>query len=195
MRAKPVVSVVFFLSSYAPLAPIIIFKDYDLGAGRLKHPTGVWIVSALALLSIVVLFLAMRSVSHGIDVRVQSVSHKSGELVNYTIPYMISFFAFDLGNWNDIFAFVFFLSLMYVLTLRTQNIFINPLLALWGWSLYDVTFLDVRTERQGTFLARVELHSADIAVVQRVARFFYIVTSTKEAHHETQPALRRVESS
>jgi hypothetical protein len=180
MQTRRLVSVVFFLSSYAPLAPIIIFKDVDLHTRTFRHPHAVEIVAALAVLSIAVLLMAMHAVVEGAEVCVQSVNNQSGELVNYTIPYMISFFAFDLGNWNDIFAFLFFLALMYVLTLRTQNVLINPVLALFGWSLYEVTFMDVKTERQGTFLARVELHKGQEAVVQRIARFFYIVTGTKE---------------
>lgn len=178
MEARGFTSAIFFLSSYAPLAPIIIFKDLNLTTWRFAHPRGVAVVFLLALLSVIFLFLVMNKVRQGVDVKVLSVSSKSGELVNYTIPYMISFFAFDLGDWNAIFAFLFFLLLMYVLTLRTQNIFINPVLALAGWSLYDVAFRDGTAERQGAFLARHELHRDDTAVIQRVARFFYIVTAT-----------------
>jgi hypothetical protein len=178
MNPRRWTSVVFFLSSYAPLAPIIIFKDYDRRYHRIAHPIGVAIVAAIAVISVILLFLAMRSIREGVVVDVRSVSNKSGELVNYTIPYMISFFGFDLGDGNAVFAFVFFLLLMYVLTVRTQNVFINPMLALRGWSLYDVTFADGKIDRQGTFLTREELRPGHSATIQRVARFFYIVTST-----------------
>jgi hypothetical protein len=178
MNPRGWTSIVFFLSSYAPLAPIIIFKDYDRQAHHFAHRVSVEIVAAIAVLSIILLFLAMRSIRAGVVVGVHSVSNKSGELVNYTIPYMISFFGFDLGDANAVFAFVFFLLLMYILTVRTQNVFINPMLALRGWCLYDVTFADGKIDRQGTFLTRDELRPGHSATIQRVARFFYIVTST-----------------
>lgn len=177
MKTRPLASAIFFLSSYAPLAAIIAVKDFDFAAGRLKHPYGVLVVVALAVLSAGVLYAAVRQIRAGVEVTVRSVSNKSGELVNYTIPYMISFFAFDLGNWNEVVAFLAFLALMYVLTVRTQNIFINPLLAILGYSLYDVAFRDGDVDRQGALLAREELHAGDRAVLQRVARFFYIVTA------------------
>jgi hypothetical protein len=177
MKLRVWTSLVFFLSSYAPLAPIIIFKDYDLKTHTFRNPTAVVIVASIAVVAGALLFVAMGRIRHGVLVRVNAVSNKSGELVNYTIPYMISFFGFDLSDANAIFAFLFFLGLMYVLTVRTQNIFINPLLAVCGWALYEVTYGPAAAERQATFLSRTEFRIGDDVLIQRVARFFYVVTA------------------
>jgi hypothetical protein len=177
MKVRVWTSIIFFLSSYAPLAPIILFKDYDFTKHAFRNPTAVAIVVSIALAASGLLFVAMRQIRQGVLVTVRNVSNKSGELVNYTIPYMISFFGFDLSDANAIFAFMFFLALMYVLTVRTQNIFINPLLALRGWALYDVTYQQGTGDHQATFLAKTEFRVGDDILVQRVARFFYVVTA------------------
>lgn len=177
MKVRRWTSITFFLSSYAPLAPIILFRDYNFRDHAFRNPTAVTIVACIAALASIFLFIAMRQIRHGVQVNVRAVANKSGELVNYTIPYMISFFGFELSDANAIFAFLFFLALMYVLTVQTQNIFINPLLAVRGWALYDVTYRTTAGEHQATFLARSEFRVGDDVLIQRVARFFYVVTA------------------
>jgi len=178
MRLRKWASLVFFLSSYAPLAVIILLKDLDT-SWRPKHVAILVVVCTIAIVSVALLWLGMRSIRQGSGVTVRSIATKSGELVNYTIPYMISFFGFDLGDRYAVTAFLFFLALMYWLTVCTHNVFINPVLALMGWSLYEVTFEENGGEHQATFLAKQEFRKGDVVLVQYVARFFYVVTDVK----------------
>lgn len=89
---------------------------------------------------------------------------------------MISFFGFDLGDLRASSAFGIFMILMFILTIRTQNIFINPLLALIGYGLYDVEYMAENQCRHATFLSKHEFFNGDSCLVRDVSRFLYVVT-------------------
>lgn len=179
MKLRLWAALAIFISSYSPLAVILLIKDLDEKTFIPQHPWVAGSLLAVALISVPVVLIAASSVKHGNSVTVVRVSNQSGELVNYSIPYMISFFEFSLGEWKALISFGLFLALMFVLTVRTQNIFINPILALVGYGLYDVEFTSAGVTQQATFLARRSLFAGDIARVRQLSRFLYLVTSPR----------------
>lgn len=179
MKPRTWAAVVMFVSSYSPLALILAIKDYDAKARSLQNPRTCVGILLLSAASVLLLWLAMQSIRLGCPVTIKRISNRSGELVNYTIPYMISFFGFSLGNWQDLVSFAVFMVLMCFLTIRTQSIFINPLLALMGYGLYDIEFDENGRSKQGIFLCRDELRIGDECLVQRLTPFQYCVTEIK----------------
>ena len=73
-------------------------------------------------------------------VKILSVNNRSIDLINYTIPYILSFFSFDLSRWDDIISLSVFLLIMLVLTITSKSIFLNPILAFAGYGLYDIEY-------------------------------------------------------
>jgi hypothetical protein len=67
---------------------------------------------------------------------------------------MISFFVMDLGDTKLLLSFGFFMFIMYWLTLKTHNIFINPILACMGYNLYDVKYEKDGKEYEDFFLVK-----------------------------------------
>lgn len=169
-------AVVIFVSSYSPLGIILFIKDFAPASFKLRHPISSSIILSVAVLSAFILLLTMRNIRHGDLIKIERISNQSGQLVNYTIPYMISFFGFDIGDLRASLSFFVFMALMFILTIRTQNIFINPLLALLGYGLYDVEYRKGDQTWHATFLSKNDFFKGDYCLVRDVSRFLYVVT-------------------
>lgn len=168
-----------YVSSYFPLALIFIIKDLDEATFRPIHPAAEAVVAGVALLACTIVLIVAHKVDSGVSVRITKVSNKSGDMFTYTIPYMISFFNFNLGDWKTLLSLLVFMSLMFVLAYRTQNIFINPVLALAGYGLYDCQFKDGDREVQGMLVSKHEFQLGDMCIVERLSNFLYFVSSVK----------------
>ena len=67
---------------------------------------------------------------------------------------MISFFVMDLEDTSLLLSFGFFMVVMFWLTLKTHNIFVNPILASLGYNLYDVKYKRNEKEYEDFFLIK-----------------------------------------
>ncbi|MCW0218422.1 MAG: hypothetical protein OJI67_08890, partial [Prosthecobacter sp.] len=59
-----------------------------------------------------------------------------------------------LGNMNMLISFLFFMGIMYWMTVKTHNIFVNPILACLGYNLYDVKYEKGGIECEDFFLVK-----------------------------------------
>jgi hypothetical protein len=171
-------SIVVFISAYSPLSIIFLIQDFDLAQRELEHPVLVLSILGIFAISCALMYFSVRcpKVSSP-PVKVVSVSNRSGELINYSIPYMISFFVLDLGNINLLLSFGFFMIIMYLLTLKTHNIFVNPVLACIGYNLYDVRYEKDGREHEDFFLVRGErLLKNERCRVLEISQQLYLVT-------------------
>jgi len=184
MKLRFAAALLLFLSAYFPLALIFIIKDLDEQTWLPSHPVTAAAVAVVALLSCVAVLVAARRIHGGLPVRVTRVANKSGDMFTYTIPYMISFYNFNLGDWKTLLSLFVFMTLMFALAYRTQNVFVNPVMALAGYGLYDCQFVDGARENQGLLLARHEFHGGDTCVVQKLSGFLYFVTDVRP-HEES----------
>lgn len=171
------VSLAIFISAYSPLVLIFIIKDIDPSIIQLQHPIVSCALLILALFSVLIVLFTTRTIRQGDLIVVRKVSNKSGELVNYSIPYMISFFNFNLGDWRAVASLFLFMSILFLLAYKSQNVFINPILALAGFGLYDITFSDSGKERQGLALSNKELKIGGAYLVQKLSTYLYFVTA------------------
>lgn len=90
---------------------------------------------------------------------------------------MISFFVMDLGSINLILSFGFFMLIMFELTLKTHNIFINPILAAMGYNLYDVKYQKNGNEFENFFLVKGErLKESETCRIFEVSEQLFLVT-------------------
>jgi len=157
MKLRILSSIFIFISAYFPLTIIFAIQDIDLITYKFAHPLIVWSLLGFALISCIIVALSVGLLKVSTPpVKVNFVSNRSGELVNYSIPYMISFFVMDLGKIKLLLSFGFFMFIMYWLTLKTHNIFINPILALLGYNLYDVKYEKNGKEYEDFFLIKGE---------------------------------------
>src|SRR6266496_1262567 len=125
MKPRIVISFIIFLSAYAPLALLFALRDFDSDARWFHHPRFVLCVVITASLSLLCLWLAISTVKGQFSITVNRVALRSNDLIDYTIPYLVSFFGVDFGKWQDVGALGMFIMLLFLLSVTTQSIFIN----------------------------------------------------------------------
>jgi hypothetical protein len=128
---------ILFLCSYAPLTLIICVLQY-----------GVWPLWTLALLAGVVgigsmlgtLFYLwwMRRGNSVFEKRVERFDGHDSDVMAYIATYIIPFVTFPLGALKQIIALVFFLLVLLLIYVRSNMIYVNPVLSLFGYHLYEV---------------------------------------------------------
>lgn len=177
MKPRILISFIIFLSAYAPLSLLFAVRDFDSKARWFHHPRFVVGVLSTAVVSLLLLLFAMARLKGQFPITVNRVALRSNDLINYAIPYLISFFGVDFGKWQDVAALGMFLLLLFVLSYKTQSIFINPALALFGYGLYEVDFTEGTKQKSGVFLAKGDLIPSSTYKMQRLSRFLYIARS------------------
>ncbi|MCY1636391.1 hypothetical protein [Marinifilum sp. D737] len=141
LNTRIIASIFLFLSAYSPLWGIFLIQDLDFETWKLSHPALVWTGICISIFSCVIILFAVRQPKISVPpVKVLYASNRSSDLLNYSIPYMVSFFALDLDSINSLLSFAFFMLILYLLTLKTHNIFLNPTLALFGYNLYNISY-------------------------------------------------------
>lgn len=178
-RLRFVPALLVFISGYFPLAIILVIKDTSTCCfgPYFQHPAVAWSVILVTLIAVTVVLLAPTTFKHGSPVTISKMTYKSGDMFTYTVPYMIAFYKFDLGDWNMILCFAVFMILMFSLAYRTQNLLINPVLALAGYHLWDCQFTEGKNEFSALLLSKHEFQKGDECVVERITHFLYFVVS------------------
>jgi hypothetical protein len=180
MKPGLLLSFIIFLSSYAPLSLLFAVRDFETKVKWFSHPLFVYISLGLAVTSIIGLTLTMRAVRGQFQFTANAVSLRSNDLVNYSIPYLIAFFAVDFGKWQDVAALALFMGLLFLLTMKTQSLFINPILALQGWGLFEVEFEESKIIKKGIFLSKYEINKGKHYKMDKLSQFLYVVTEIVE---------------
>jgi hypothetical protein len=174
------VSVIIFFSAYSPLALIFVIKDFNFTANKLEHPHVSFLILGFALLSVLFLWIVIRTIKKGFYITIEEAENRSNELLNYALPYVVSFLEIDLGKPQDAISFCFFMLLLCFLSIKTKIIFLNPVLALFGHRLYDVKFKENNIHKKGNFLSKQELFIGRSYKIRRLSDFLYIVTELIE---------------
>lgn len=180
MKLRILSSILIFISAYSPLSIIFLIQDYNIQTKKLEHPGLLWTIIGISVLSCVMVWAAVYFIkgSHP-PITIKKVSNRSGELINYSIPYMISFFVMDLGDTKLLFSFLFFMIIMFVITMKTHNIFLNPILACMGYNLYDVRYERDGKEYEDFFLIKTKgqrLMDGERCRIVELSEQLYIVT-------------------
>lgn len=178
MRPRILTSILLFVSAYSPLFIILAAKDFDFNAFTLKHPWPFSVLILLSLLSVLLLFVAFRKMPQGSKlIKVHSVRDRSVDIINYTIPYMISFFGVDLDKPGDVIAVIVFLAILLLLTVTSRSVFLNPILALAGYQLFDIDYSFDSRRHSTVVLSKIEVHKGRSYRILALTRFLYLVTS------------------
>lgn len=179
MKLRVTTSIILFLSSYTPLLLILIVKDFDFINIEFKNPIFITIFFITIILSIFLLRVVLMHIkkrNSNMPIKINHVSDRSQDLINYTVPYIISFYGFDLSKWSDNISLGIFIVLMCVLTIRSKMIFINPLLAVVGYGMYDIEYTYNETKYTTTVLTKLDLKEKETYQLRNVTKFLYLIT-------------------
>lgn len=181
MKPRMITAVLLFISAYSPLFLILAVKDFDFDTSfRFRHPYPMYILIGFSLLSILLLFITVATMRRGNLIgEIVTVKNRSVDLINYTIPYMLSFFGINLANAQDVISISIFLFILLILTITSKSVFMNPLLAIVGYGLYDLEYRRDGKIYSTVILSKHELHTGERFYMRSLTRFLYIVVESE----------------
>jgi len=151
------VAAIIFIGSYLPLAVILLAQDFDythVDSGfcyrfwientdcnlPLKHP---WIslsLVGLAAVCFVASLIILSTARPKRSVTISSAKYVPAELMNYTLPYVVSFMGVGYQDTGKFVGVLVFLVWIFWITHRSGQIILNPVLIALGWRLYEVAY-------------------------------------------------------
>ena len=139
------VEVIIFLSAYYPLFLILFIRDINektvgLDIGHLSWGLHVswWALILFLISSAATLCVGplMRSLlvyqEGGTPIKVESVLQVRGDMLNYTLPFLIGLFAFDYQTIQSILSLIVFLIFIFSFVHKEQISLLNPMFLLMG---------------------------------------------------------------
>lgn len=147
------VELLIFLSSYYPLFLILFIKDINketigipIGLVEWEQNVSFLAITMISISSCATLLTGyiMRALfysAEGTDIiTLTEVNAVRGDMINYTLPFLIGLFAFDYKTWQSILSLIVFLAFMFALTRNERIILLNPMFLLLGIRLYDIKY-------------------------------------------------------
>ena len=170
-----------YLASYLPLSIILLAQDIDfasLGNGPcrwadllacncvspLQHPA--WSVSlvALCVVCFAVSVWTLHQLPAKLPITVVESKHIPADLINYVVPYVLSFITISFDDNSKLLGFGIFLGWIFWITYKSGQIAMNPVLAVLGWKLFEVKYSHLNSPDvlTGRVLSRVILHPSQV---------------------------------
>lgn len=133
---------ILFGSSYTPFFLILLLREatWDAGSLRLRLPWFALFLAVMILVSNGVLLFLMRRIPADVNPdcsgEVERVTSKSGESLSYIATYLIPFLEFEVPK--DLLSLLVLMSVVGILYVSSDLIYINPMLAMFGYRVYEV---------------------------------------------------------
>src|ERR1019366_7288527 len=131
--------VLLFMSSFSPL--LIVFAllgTFMQGWINYVVLVGLALVSNIGL----AMFFKYAQKREPDEVIVKSVGKRDGDAIGYFATYILPFAALAVSNWQQRLAVVMVLLVVGCLYVRAHLFYINPVLALVGFQLFDIEIED-----------------------------------------------------
>lgn len=171
MQFKVIPALLVFLGSYFPLALILFLQDISQESWStsictnwkscqlptLKNP---WLSCTLILITglcLLFTFLILSKIRYKYPIKIIEVKPIPNELISYSFPYIVSFMGVDYVSLDKVIGLAVFLFLLFLITLKSGNIIMNPILAIFGWNLYEAKIIVNKHERFTNILSKAKL--------------------------------------
>jgi len=185
---------ILFLGSYFPLSIILLIQDIDEKYWsnpicNVLHPSkfsqqcflpmptdfdralGLLLVSAFSLL---LMCLFLKYVKPKETMVVSEVKTIPNDLINYVFPYVVSLMGLNIGENGKFYGFLAFLLFMFLITYKSGQIFMNPILLMFGWRIYEIKGTIKTNTRVVRALSKHQIQPGDLLNV-RVAQDMYLI--------------------
>ena len=180
---------IIFLSAYYPLFLILLIRDITdktsgLSFGLLSWGVQVsWYALVLFFISSCASLIVARLIRSlltgqdgGTPIKIHEVSQVRGDMLNYTLPFLIGLFAFNYESIQAIISLLVFLIFIFSFVHKEQISLLNPMFLLMGIRLYKVTYKEVGRktiyEKNVLCLGSVEVSNESIEVKETAGIHF-----------------------
>lgn len=163
MNLRILPALFIFFGSYLPLSLILAIQDISDASWKsnfclpevnactfpeLKNPIAAFGFTSICILScIFLIFYFLRNMHASDEVYVKASKPIPNDLINYVFPYVVSFMGLDLADGRKIAGFLIFFAWMFLITYRSGQILMNPVILLSRWKLYEATVNHGGTDR------------------------------------------------
>jgi hypothetical protein len=175
MKIRRLPAILLFMASYFPLSLILLLQDVSeaswnspicrsiesCGLPDLMNATRSLSLFGVCLFSLVFFLIVMKMMPADHDLTIREAKPAPNDLINYVFPYVVSFMGLDLGSTGKLCGFLVFLGWMFLITYRSGQILMNPLLIAAGWQLHEVTVRIGGSDRTGFALAKTPVNPGD----------------------------------
>jgi len=123
-----------FVSSYFPLALIcslLLFDEQRFWA------LVILLIGLSGCFIMLAYFLVIAPRKHICVEKVTELQKRDGDVMSYVAGYLIAFIAFPLHGWQHIAAVLTFLGVLLIVYVNSNLIYINTMLTLLGYHLYE----------------------------------------------------------
>lgn len=118
----------------------------------------------------------MKMIPSDHDLAIKEAKPAPNDLINYVFPYVVSFMGLDLGSSGKLCGFLVFLGWMFLITYRSGQILMNPLLIAAGWQLHEVTVRIGGSDRTGFALSKAPVNPGDTFKYSKPQNGVYVLT-------------------
>lgn len=146
-----------YLASYLPLSVILMAQDIDLSAvshgvcavsevrnwncaSPLLHPVASSSLVLLCGVCMLISLFALKIIPTKTKIIALESKHIPADLINYVVPYILSFVSLSFDDKTKMIGFLIFLAWIFWITFKSGQIVMNPVLAVLGWKLYEVKY-------------------------------------------------------
>jgi hypothetical protein len=155
LQFRLLTALVVFIGSYLPLGVILFVQNFDFSVFDqqlcwplydkncplpVKNPIFSIGLLSLTVFCFFVTLIALRVIRPSIDIQILEAEYVPTDLMNYTLPYVVSFMSIDYQETSKFVGFLVFLAWIFWITYKSGQIILNPVLIAMGWRLYKVSY-------------------------------------------------------
>lgn len=184
MQFKFLPALLVFMGSYFPLSIILLVQDFDstlftwkicwsffFSRSECSIPLLTPFISIPVLLACLLsfclaLFLIGKSENER-EIKILDSKHIPVDLMNYVLPYVVSFISIDYQDTKKLIAYLLFFFWLFFITYKSGRIILNPMLTILGWRLYEVSYEEsstprnMREQKKGLVLSNITITSGE----------------------------------
>jgi hypothetical protein len=120
-----------FLSAYSPVFLLLALRAYDRVCPIVILSLALLFAAALGIVAF--LFVVRRTEPQ--RMRLLTVEQRDGDLAGFLVAYLLPFVGVLADDWRDVVAVAAFIGLIGLVYVNSRMIYVNPLLALFGYHL------------------------------------------------------------
>ena len=157
MQLRLWAAAVIFIGSYLPLSLILLAQDYKFSYLEKRLCFDFWSVKSTCVLpfahpriSITILIICivcflttlfiLQVTRTKRSINIHAAKHVPTELMNYTLPYVVSFMGLGYHEEGKLLGILIFLGWIFWITHKSGQIILNPVLVVFGWRLHEITY-------------------------------------------------------
>lgn len=157
MQFRIIPALIVFVASYLPLSLILLAQDFqyehlfsglcvpgdnttaecEIPFRNAQFSISIFVVCLGAFF---VALIGLSSVRPNVAIDIEDVKYVPAELMSYTLPYVVSFMSIEYQETGKFVGLLIFLGWMFVITYRSGQLVLNPILIVFGWRLYEVKY-------------------------------------------------------